>query len=155
MKDTLFVIFMCWIFLLTLVLRLIFEGVKLMRHSYVYIPLIVGVLLLLFFPTSPYNVNKKEPIKPVIKQQEECRTWNEPVNINVHLGYIVRCRLSNKETYRLYFGKEILLEEVYVNGVFLSRSINNNLLLRLKKPKQKKKTPTLTTKVTTNVRKDI
>ena len=157
MKDALFVIFMCWVFLLTMFLKLIFEGVKLMlKLLKVYWPVFILVALVFYFVAPRVNFNTTDTVtEPVVQEQEVCKLWDRPVDIEGHLAHIEICLQRNKETYRLYVGNELLQEEVYVNGVFLSRSINSNLLQRLQKSKPKEKKPTLTTKDITNARKDI
>lgn len=124
------------------------------KEGYWKIALVASAIVVascVYFEIGMWSPKVKPSPPPVVGEQQECRIWHEPININGHLAYLERCRLNNRETYRLYIGNEVLAEEVWENDVLLSKNVNLDLLKRLKKPKQKpteQKKPEYSTKKT-------
>lgn len=98
----------------------------------------VAVAILAIGVAKRVDFDTSEPVavQPTVVEVEwECATWSEPVNINGYLLSQERCRRNNEQRFRLSYEGEVFIEDVYVNGVFLSRSIDTHLLILLSKPK--------------------
>lgn len=110
------------------------------KEGYWKIALVASAIVVASFVYFELGIWSPE-VKPVPKvetviAQEECTTWQMPEDTNGLSGSIETCLPSNRETYRLYIGNGIIIEEVYLNGVLQSKCLKPDLRKPLKRPKK-------------------
>ena len=117
---------------------MILRGVLILITRYWYVWIGLALFALGFYYLNP-NLGSKVTVPQTVEiNWETYEGWSCAIYPNIALIYehsadVERCRQNTYERYKLYVGKDVLVEERYMSGVFLAGMINYKLLNQLKK----------------------